>query len=112
MVHNQRWRAVHANAALRASEERRELAERATGVGVFDWDLVTDQMVWSAEIYRLHGLDPDTPPTHEAWRAAVHPDDRVPIQAAVAAMKDAARRGDVTRSTARGQLRYYGPKAG
>jgi len=70
-----------ATAALRASEERLSLAQRATAMGVFDWDLASGALTWSDEIYRLHGLAPDTPPTYERWLAAVHPDDRPSAEA-------------------------------
>jgi PAS domain S-box-containing protein len=74
------------DAALRASEERRELAERATGIGVFDWDLAGGRFTWSSEIYRLHGLPLNPPATPETWLECLHPDDRPRIQAAVEAI--------------------------
>src|SRR5215208_6909749 len=70
-----------ATAALRASEERLSLAQRATAMGVFDWDLVSGTLTWSDEIYRLHGLAPVEPPTYERWLATVHPDDRPTVEA-------------------------------
>jgi PAS domain S-box-containing protein len=78
------------DAALRASGERRELAEMATGVGVFELDLAGNGGTWSTEIYRLHGIPSATQPSSQAWLAAVHPDDRVRIQVAVAALIEAA----------------------
>jgi PAS domain S-box-containing protein len=58
-----------------------------------DRDLVTDHTQWSAEIYRLHGVAPGTPPSTEAWLSTVHPDDRERIQAEVAALGEAAHGG-------------------
>jgi PAS domain S-box-containing protein len=69
---------VHAEAALRASEARMKLAQRAAGIGVWDWDVVTGAISWSPEMYDILGLDPvrdaDTP--YQAWLSILHPDDR------------------------------------
>jgi signal transduction histidine kinase/PAS domain-containing protein len=84
VVHEDVTAAVEAaavTAALRASEERLGLAQRATAMGVFDWDLATGTLTWSDEIYRLHGLSADAPPTYERWLAAVHPEDRPAAEA-------------------------------
>ena len=78
------------DAASRASEERRELSEMATGVGLFELDLAGNGGTWSTEIYRLHGIPRATPPSSQAWLAAIHPDDRARIQVAVAALIAAA----------------------
>ena len=60
--------------------------ERATGLGVFVWDVTPDRVIWSAEFARLHSLTSDLPPTSEAWLSAVHADDRKAVRAAVAAL--------------------------
>jgi PAS domain S-box-containing protein len=62
-------------AEIRESQLLAETAEQATGVGVLTWNVVTGERSWSPEIYRLHGLDPGQPASHDAWRAVVHPDD-------------------------------------
>jgi PAS domain S-box-containing protein len=80
------WRNAAVRLALQASEEWRELAERATGVGVVERDLVTDHTLWSSEIYRLHGIAPGTAPAHETWLSTIHPEDRERIQAGVEAL--------------------------
>lgn len=47
------------------------------GVGVWEWDMRTDRNVWSAETFRLYGLDArSTSPSYESWLAAIHADDR------------------------------------
>jgi PAS domain S-box-containing protein len=64
--------------ALRASEARLKFAQDAAGAGLWHWDLVTGQWYWSDQLYHLFGWDPQTSPpvTIDAWRAALHPDDR------------------------------------
>ncbi|HEX5454456.1 MAG TPA: PAS domain-containing protein [Stellaceae bacterium] len=70
-------------AALRASEERLRLAQEGAGVGVWDWDLLTDELYWSPQMYRLLGIDAGTSGSDllGAWRRAVHPDDRAAARA-------------------------------
>jgi PAS domain S-box-containing protein len=65
--------------ALRAGEARLKFAQDAAGAGLWHWDLVTGQWYWSDQLYRIFGWDPQTsaPVTIDAWRAALHPDDRV-----------------------------------
>ncbi len=65
-----------AQAALDASEGRLELAQEGGLVGLWSWDLITDEGHWSQTLYKNLGLDPSAKPTMEALLAAVHPDDR------------------------------------
>jgi PAS domain S-box-containing protein len=62
--------------ALRASEERLELALRAGGSGVWDWDLTNEVAEVSSTYRELFGLPPDAPVTYEIWLSHVHPEDR------------------------------------
>lgn len=59
------------------SEERLKLAVEAAGMGVWEYGISSDTLVWDAGMYRLHDRQPDaTIRTLAAWRALVHPDDR------------------------------------
>jgi PAS domain S-box-containing protein len=63
-------------AELKATGERLALAVRSTGAGVWDWDVVNNQMHWDAGMFRLYGLDPGrVAGSIEDWRAALHPED-------------------------------------
>ena len=42
--------------ALRASEERLELSQRAGHIGSFEWNIETGAVTWSASKEELHGL--------------------------------------------------------
>ncbi|HYQ92151.1 MAG TPA: PAS domain S-box protein, partial [Candidatus Competibacteraceae bacterium] len=65
------------NAALRDSEERLRLALQASEAGVWEWNLMTDAILWSPENFSLYGCDPGQgPPTPEDWERALHPEDR------------------------------------
>src|ERR1700761_6810770 len=57
------------------NEARQQLALDGAYVGLFEWDLQTQQSQWSAGFYVLHGLEPNLPPSYELWRQQVHPDD-------------------------------------
>ncbi len=66
-----------AELALRQVNERLDLAQDASGAGVWDWDLATRRLEWSPRMFDLLGLDPrHGAASFKAWRAAVHPADR------------------------------------
>jgi len=51
--------------------------EAIAQLGSWDQDLATDEIVWSAQQCRLHGVDPvDAPRTVDGFMSFVHPDDR------------------------------------
>ena len=45
---------------LRASEDRVQLAIDAAALGVWDWDVPRDRLVWDDSLYRLYGVEPGT----------------------------------------------------
>jgi diguanylate cyclase (GGDEF)-like protein/PAS domain S-box-containing protein len=60
--------------ALRASEERFRIAAENASDMIYEWDLVTGQVgVFGLQQQRLG--DWPMPPTFEAWKPLVHPDD-------------------------------------
>lgn len=66
-----------AEGALRQVNERLDMAQRAAGVGVWDWDVTTGRIEWSSQMFELFGLDSaESGASYEAWRAVLHPDDR------------------------------------
>jgi two-component system sensor histidine kinase/response regulator len=61
---------------LRASEQRLALAQRAAGVGTWDWNVTTDVIFWAAETEEIYGLPPGGfAGRYENWSRTVHPDD-------------------------------------
>lgn len=56
--------------ALRASEERQRIATIAAGLGVFEWNIPEDTVLWENErIYEIFGLTPgDTPVGYRQFR--------------------------------------------
>ncbi|WP_447976934.1 PAS domain S-box protein [Candidatus Nitrospira bockiana] len=67
----------HAEAALRESEERLRLAVTATGVGIWDWQVAPNRVVWSPRVADIFGLSPgEFEGRYEAYVARIHPEDR------------------------------------
>ncbi|ACA19887.1 signal transduction histidine kinase [Methylobacterium sp. 4-46] len=67
--------ARQADAALRESQSRLEIATEAARLGVWDWNLLTDEMVYSERACAIHGLSPHAPVTLDMLRGATHPQD-------------------------------------
>ncbi len=73
----------HWQAQLQASEDRLQIGLTSVRAGVFDWDLISGDIVWTDGHYTLLGLEPNTEPaTYELWRRHVHPDDLDYVEAA------------------------------
>jgi PAS domain S-box-containing protein len=69
---------------LRESMERLKLATEAGKVGLWDWDIPGDRIVWTDSLYAVHGLDKDEfSQTFADWVSRVHPDDRGPVLTAI-----------------------------
>ena len=70
--------------ALKTSEARLAEAQRIAHMGNFVWNIDTDDLHWSDEIFRIFGLAPQQfGVTYEAFLASVHPDDRKFVEQSV-----------------------------
>jgi PAS domain S-box-containing protein len=73
-----------ADAARAESEARLRLAVKASGTGIWDWNVVTGEVKWSEETFTIHGLASDEfRGTAEAFGELVHPDDLERVWATV-----------------------------
>jgi PAS domain S-box-containing protein len=74
------WRDItkrhRAEEALRQHRRQLQEAQQLARVGSWEWDLATDRVSWSAELYRILGVDLDAVLTRELTRELIHPDDR------------------------------------
>jgi PAS domain S-box-containing protein len=71
-----------AEGVLRQSEERLRLALQAARMATWDWDILTGQVIWNDEHYRMLGYEPHgVQPSYEAWVQRMHPDDRAKTEA-------------------------------
>ncbi len=78
--------------SLRKSEERYALAVHASNDGLWDWDVLSGQVYYSARWKEMLGIatnaDTNRP---EDWLERVHPDDRPSLLAALSELKSGAR---------------------
>ena len=63
-------------AQLRRSSERVQLAIKAARLGVWDWDVGTDRLLWDDSMYRLYGIRKDQfRGAYDAWSSLLVADD-------------------------------------
>ena len=88
---------VHAGALHRADHDRRRAEEsmrksqailvrsqQVAKLGSWEWNVASDELVWSEEIYRIFDIAPgEFQPTYEAFLAAIGPENRELLQTAV-----------------------------
>ncbi|MGH9081724.1 MAG: PAS domain-containing protein [Acidimicrobiales bacterium] len=75
-----------AQASLAEVEARLEQGEALAHVGSWLWDLRTGTVQWSAELYRMHGVDPrGFDGTLESHLQLIHSEDRERVRAAMSA---------------------------
>ena len=67
---------LHTQTELQRSEMRLKEAQRLARLGHWELDLVTHQLIWSDETYRIFEIDPSRPPSYESFLKAIHPEDR------------------------------------
>lgn len=73
-----------AEEALIKSEDSLAKAQRIAHLGNWDWNIQTNDLQWSDEIYRIFGLNPkEFGATYEAFLDSVHPEDRESVKKAV-----------------------------
>lgn len=78
--------------ALFEKEERLSLATESNGVGIWDLDLHTQQLVWDDSMFTLYQIRRDDFPSHyDAWTTSLHRDDcergKQEVQDAIAGKK-------------------------
>ena len=64
-----------AESALRRSEAFLTEGQHLGQIGSFSWRVTTDEITWSAELYRIYELEVGVPVTLELIRSRVHPED-------------------------------------
>lgn len=72
--------------------QRLSLATDAAKIGIWDWDIVNDTLIWDEQMHAMYGTTPDTfDNTYAAWQAMVHPDDVHVFQAEATAIAESRR---------------------
>lgn len=69
-------------ASLRLNEARLAEAQRVGSMGSYDWEIASDTNVWSDELYRIYGAEPQSfNASYEKFMQFIHPDDREKVKA-------------------------------
>jgi len=66
--------------------ERLILATRVAKLGIWDWDIVKNELVWDDGMYHLYNIvREDFAGAYEAWSSHIHPEDKAPTEKAIQA---------------------------
>ena len=66
------------------NEERLRNAIKVGNIGVWDWDIPGGKVTWSENVYKFHGLTPETfDGSIECFVRCIHPDDVAHVNAAI-----------------------------
>lgn len=69
-----------ADADLRLSQERLQLALEASGEGLWDWQIDTGEVYRSRRYLEILGYDHEELPAHvKSWETSIHPDDQTRV---------------------------------
>ncbi len=75
---------AEADRLVRDRERRLAEAQRIAHLGSWEWDPETDRAVWSEEVFRILGLDPEGGPlSWEGYLELIHEEDRDRVDAAI-----------------------------
>lgn len=70
--------------SLRISNERFSIVSKATNDAIWDWDLVTNEVLWNKALKQLFGYkDSEIGKTAAWWNEKIHPDDRERVVAKI-----------------------------
>ncbi|GEM_PF-3388953 len=70
--------------SLRQTIERLDLSLSLGNIGVWDWDVTNNVLLWDDSMYDLYGIDKAKfSQAFDAWTVTIHPDDKEAAEAAV-----------------------------
>ncbi|MDZ8086292.1 MAG: PAS domain-containing protein [Nostoc sp. DedQUE12b] len=78
------WERQKIETNLRESEERIRLATTAAELGMWFWNMTTNELIWTEKCKQLYGLSPEAEISFEIFLNSVHPEDRHCIHEAIA----------------------------
>ena len=62
---------------LKTLLEKFKRAQQIAKIGSWDWNLITNEVFWSDETYRIFEVSPDSyTPSYDSNAYLIHPDDR------------------------------------
>jgi PAS domain S-box-containing protein len=76
-IHSDVTERRHAAEELAKRESQLADAQRVAHIGSWEWDIATNAISWSDELYRIHGFELDEfDASFEGFMECIHPDDR------------------------------------
>jgi signal transduction histidine kinase len=72
---------------VQALNERLTIATQAARLGVWEWDLRTQQLLWDARMYEMYAVERDVPLSYEVHRERIHPLDIARLEARLQALR-------------------------
>lgn len=98
---------------LKSTLLRLDMATKAGGIGVWEWNIATDILIWNERMHSLYDIPADVSPTYQTWRNAIHPDD---LPKSESLLKDALNGKDFFNTEFRivstnGSIQYIGAAA-
>ena len=61
---------------LQLTSQRLSLATRTAGIGIWEWDIVQDKLIWDDQMFVLYGVSQDSfEGDYKTWRTSIHPED-------------------------------------
>jgi PAS domain S-box-containing protein len=71
----------NAEEEIRRLSERLDLAIKSAGIGVWDWDIGGNRLIWDDRMKKLYGIDGmNSPAAIETWMEMIAPEDRKRIE--------------------------------
>lgn len=62
---------------LKNVTERLTLALRCASIGIWEWNITDNSLIWDERTYELYGVNPaNSPDAYLAWASRIHPSDR------------------------------------
>jgi PAS domain S-box-containing protein len=71
---------AHDNTELIASSKKLNEAQQIAQVGHWDWEVSTNRLSWSDNMYNIYGVDPSKGVDYDKFISLVHPEDRANMQ--------------------------------
>jgi PAS domain S-box-containing protein len=71
---------AHDNTELITAAEKLKEAQQIAQIGHWDWDVLTNTLTWSDNMYNIYGIDQKDGVDYERFLSLVHPDDRPNMQ--------------------------------
>ncbi|HEX8856871.1 MAG TPA: PAS domain-containing protein [Thermoleophilaceae bacterium] len=69
---------------LRDREAQLSTAQEMAELGTWEWDVLTNEVTWTEQLYRIYGLEPgEFGASYEAYMERVHPADREHVAARI-----------------------------